>query len=128
MTSYDPIWLAMVLGAQARIRPLTHITVHHGDHEPGAAYSELKKAIDARSAVDVNILDVGPAEAERRRQLAQSLEQTDVGNAAEVQEWAAIVLESVLKYTPDAIEAADFSPDEVRDTLQTLREDESGAA
>lgn len=124
MASYDPIWLAMVLGAQAHIRPPAHVIIDHGDHDPESAYVELKKAIGEGRPIDVDILDVGPGSSERRQQLADGLEQNEVGADPAVQKWAGIVLKTVLRYRPGAIDAAGFSEEDVRETLQSLSKEE----
>lgn len=118
MSSYDPIWLAMVLGAQARLRPPSHIIVHHGDRDPEKAYLRLKQTVRRIAPIDVDILDIGPRSAERRQILADSLRQHQVGADPHVRRWANLLLESVLKYSPQTIMAAGFNVEDIRNALQ----------
>lgn len=55
----DPIWLAMVLGAQASLRPPAYVSVHSGSIPPEKAYHRLKQVIRDKSNIDVDILDIG---------------------------------------------------------------------
>lgn len=118
----DPIWLAMVLGAQANLRPTAYDTVQNGSIAPEKAYFQLKQAIREKSNIDVNILDNGPGSPERRQILAEGLKQSNLTDDAEVRQRARLMLESVLRRSPRTILAARFSEKDVRQALQALAE------
>lgn len=125
MSTPDPIWLAMVLGAYVRILPLSHHIICRGDHDPERAYQRLKQILRKNTSMDVDILDIGPGSAERRQILAEGLRQNDVSKSWRVRRWANMVLASVLKYTPQAITAAGFTEADVQSALDALAENSS---
>ncbi len=118
MTSADPVWMAMVLGAHARLLPTSYIANHRHEQSPEKAYFQLKNAIRKQAPVDVDILDIGPGSPERRRLLADSLQQHGVANNPQVQYWAQAVLKSTLKQSPRTITAAGFNIEDVKAVLQ----------
>lgn len=104
MELVEKIVKALAAGAASRLRPnvvgLENTIVID-------QYQTLKELIGRKYAqVDENILDIGPASAERQQQLMDQLQATGIGEDEEVLQQVEVLLSAIMEHDPEAIWAS----------------------
>lgn len=98
---------ALAAGAAAMFRPnLVDVPDFQKEIEP--AYLNLKEMIQERYAqVNVDLLDVGPASAERQQRLGQQLQAAGVTEDRAILRQAQAVLDTIGEEYPSALSASE---------------------
>lgn len=108
---------AMAVGAAASFRPNV-MYLPEDEKKAINAYDELKALLGQKySGVEADLLDIGPANAERQQLLAGQLQQAGAGEDQEVLALARHLLRVALDEEPEALAAVGLGPSELETHL-----------
>jgi hypothetical protein len=97
---------ALAAGAAMKFRP-NRLTIPIVEQPMYDAYETLRALLVERyPAVDVGLLDIAPASAERRAQLDEQVRQSGAMEDDDVQKQIVLLLEEIAEHAPEAAEAA----------------------
>jgi hypothetical protein len=103
---------ALAVGAAVSFRP-NMMDLREEKKAIMTAHEELKALIGQRyGRVEADILDIGPASAERQKQLAQELQQAGADKDADLLAMALALLRACYEEEPEALAAVGLGPAE----------------
>jgi hypothetical protein len=117
MDSTTIIVNALAVGAAASFRP-NMIDIREEKKAIVTSHEELKALIGQRyGRVEADILDIGPASAERQQQLAQQLQQAGADKDDDLLALALALLRACYEEEPEALAAVGLGPAELEQHL-----------